>query len=543
MSFNIVIKRYIKEARAEETRRIKVEGSKVNIGTGAGNEIQLEGVGVSIKHAIVEKSDDNTYWLNDLDTDGTYINNNLVSKRCQLSNQDEIKIGSYSLVTTIPNSPEEPATLLITQLAGKEEDTKSLAEKKIEEKIKYVSGYKLSTGLFTKARLSVLGVALLTGLSVFWIAGKDKTTLSPGVLSKAHTKFNNDCTRCHTVAWHTVLDKDCFECHRDKKIPHNENQIRTPNCTQCHFEHKGNPLLADIEDRFCTQCHSDLKVKGYIPSSTYETEILGFESGHPEFAVAVRLSEQNGKMVRVRLADNNNLKDNTPIKLNHKVHLKPNLRGPDGPENLRCENCHRVDASGEYTLPIEYERDCQRCHTLEFLDRFSKAKVVVSHEAPDIVRRFLQNYYREYAINNINRLGLGGNVNAVNQLVSSGVRDAEGVLFTKKQCDKCHTIKEIASGLYEVEKPKIPLRWLPHSRFDHELHVKNLRLKCSSCHEAEKSEMTTDVLMPSIDKCQECHSLEDGAKTECVLCHLYHQRKEMAAMEGTKSIKEIREGR
>src|SRR3972149_6825545 len=252
MSFNIVIKRYIKEARAEETRRIKVEGSKVNIGTGAGNEIQLEGVGVSIKHAIVEKSDDNTYWLNDLDTDGTYINNNLVSKRCQLSNQDEIKIGSYSLVTTIPNSPEEPATLLITQLAGKEEDTKSLAE---------------------------------------------------------------------------------------KKIPHNENQIRTPNCTQCHFEHKGNALLAAIEDRFCTQCHSDLKVKGYIPSSTYETETLSFESGHPEFAVAVRLSEQNGKMVRVRLADNNNLKDNTPIKLNHKVHLKPNLRGPDGPENLRCENC------------------------------------------------------------------------------------------------------------------------------------------------------------------------------------------------------------
>lgn len=541
MSFNIVIKRYIKEARAEETRRIKVEGSKVNIGTGAGNEIHLEGLGVSIKHAIIEKSDDNTYWLNDLDTDGTYVNNNLVSKRCQLSNHDEIKIGSYALVITIPNSPEEPATVLITQLAGKEEDTKSLDEKKIEEKIKYVSGYKLSTGLFTKARLSLLGVVLLTGLTVFWIAGKDKAAFSPGVLSNAHTQFNNKCSKCHTIGWQTVPDKTCLECH--KTNPHNENELFTPNCVQCHPEHMGNPRLADIDNKFCIQCHSDLKLKDYIPSSTYETQILSFNSGHPEFAVEIRLAEQNGDIIRVRLKDNDNLKDNTPIKLNHKLHLKPNLRGPNGPENLSCENCHRVDASGEYTLPIEYERDCKRCHTLEFLDRLSKVKVVVPHELSDKVRSFLQNYYREYAINNINRLGLRGNVNAINQLVSSSVRDAENDLFSKKQCDKCHTIKETVAGLHEVEKPQIPLRWLPHSRFDHELHVKNLRLKCSSCHEAEKSEMTTDVLMPSIHKCQECHSLEGGAKTECVLCHLYHQRKETAAMEGSKSIKEIREGK
>jgi len=48
MPYEIVIKRYIREARAEETRRLKVEGKTVNIGTGAGNEIQLDGLGVSI---------------------------------------------------------------------------------------------------------------------------------------------------------------------------------------------------------------------------------------------------------------------------------------------------------------------------------------------------------------------------------------------------------------------------------------------------------------------------------------------------------------
>ncbi|MGH7801377.1 MAG: FHA domain-containing protein [Thermodesulfobacteriota bacterium] len=540
MSFNIVIKRYIKEARAEETRRIKVESSKVNIGTGPGNEIQLEGLGVSIKHAIIEKLDDNTFWLTDLNTDGTYVHNNLISKKCQLSNQDEIKIGPYTLVITIPASTEESITILIKQTVEAIEEEEAPSKK--EKKVQYVSRYRLSS-LFTKAGLSIIGVVLLTGLAVLWMVGADKTPFSPGKLSKAHTKFNNDCTRCHTLAWHTVLDKDCQKCH--KTNPHNKNELFTPACVQCHFEHKGNPVLADLEDKFCTQCHSELKIKGYIPSSTYETEILGFNSGHPEFAVVVvRLANQNGDIVRVRLNDKKNLKDNTPINLNHKVHLKPNLKVPDGPpENLLCESCHRVDANGEYTLPIEYERDCKRCHPLEFLDRFSKVKVVVPHEAPDIVRRFLQNYYREYAINNINRLGLGRNVNAVNQLVSSGVRDAEDVLFTKKQCDKCHAIKEIAGGLHEVEKPQIPLRWLPYSTFDHELHAKNLRLSCDSCHEAKTSEKTTDVLIPSIDKCQKCHSSEGGAKTECVLCHQYHERGEPAAIEGTKSIKEILEGK
>src|SRR3990172_2667376 len=417
MSFNIVIKRYIKEARAEETRRIKVEGSKVNIGTGAGNEIHLEGLGVSIKHAIIEKSDDNTYWLNDLDTDGTYVNNNLVSKRCQLSDQDEIKIGPYTLVIKIPTSSEEPATILVTQVGGIEEGAPSLDKEKKEEKVEFVSRYRLSS-LFTKAGLSVLGVVLLTGLAVLWIVGADKTAFSPGKLSKAHTKFNNDCTRCHTVAWHTVLDTDCLECHRDKKKPHNENQIRTPICTQCHFEHKGNPVLADIEDKFCTQCHSDLKIKGYIPSSTYETQIFSFNSGHPEFAVVARLSEQNGKMVRVRLADKKNLRDNTPIKLNHKKHLDPKLMK----KNLSCKDCHQVDTNGEYTLPIEYERNCagSGCHTLDVKTRSSRVTVIVPHEETKMVRDFLQKFYTESAINNANRIGLG-NASAIKQWVSQNV--------------------------------------------------------------------------------------------------------------------------
>lgn len=528
MSFNVILKRYIKEARAEETRRIKVEGASVGIGTGAGNEIQLEGLGISIKHAVIEKADDNTYRLTDLGAGSTYVNNDPISEKRRITGGDEIKIGPYALTVTIPEA-EEPATILVTQVAGVEEDEPSPGKR--EEKVKYVSRYKLSTSLFKKTTLSILGVTLLCVFTAFWIEGEDKKAFSPGKLSDAHAQFNDDCGACHTVGWNTVPDKACLDCHETS--PHNENELFTPSCIECHSEHIGEPVLADIDDKFCTQCHSDLMLKSYAPSSKYETEILGFNSGHPEFAVVVRMSGQDGSVARVRLNDEDNLTDNTPLELNHKVHLQPNLRGPDGPENLSCESCHRVDPKGEYTSPINYERNCARCHTLEFDPRFGGK--VVPHETTDLVDDFLQKTYTEYAVNNADRLGLGGGAGAIKQWVSSRVEDAEDALFRKKKCAECHTIEESGGRLPEVAEPRIPVRWLPHGMFDHELHVKNLGLKCDSCHDAENSEQTTDVLMPSINECQSCHSPGGGAKTECVLCHEYHQREEKAGIEGTKN--------
>ena len=92
--FDISIKRYLKDARAEETMKLNVDESKVRIGTGTGNEIQLEGAGISINHAVIEEEGDNTCWITDLgSSDGTFVNNKLISERQQISGQDEIKIG------------------------------------------------------------------------------------------------------------------------------------------------------------------------------------------------------------------------------------------------------------------------------------------------------------------------------------------------------------------------------------------------------------------------------------------------------------------
>ncbi len=54
--------------------------------------------------------------------------------------------------------------------------------------------------------------------------------------------------------------------------------------------------------------------------------------------------------------------------------------------------------------------------------------------------------------------------------------------------------------------------------FPHNLHVEDLELECQTCHEGvSESTAGTDNLMPSMDKCGECHDIEDT--DNCTLCH------------------------
>ena len=64
-------------------------------------------------------------------------------------------------------------------------------------------------------------------------------------------------------------------------------------------------------------------------------------------------------------------------------------------------------------------------------------------------------------------------------------------------------------------------RWLPHSRFRHSAHR---MLECAKCHDATTSTATSNVLMPHLEKCAECHNRNVGHRHDCVECHAYHGR-------------------
>jgi hypothetical protein len=133
-------------------------------------------------------------------------------------------------------------------------------------------------------------------------------------------------------------------------------------------------------------------------------------------------------------------------------------------------------------------------------------------------------------------------VAAAEQTVLDHTHQLFGLEGTAGGCRYCHEIApEETPGAFhwKVVPPNIPARWLTHSIFRHDSHR---MLGCTECHQnlengasVLESESTGDVLIPSINRCQRCHTRESrsaesdrewsrfgGARTDCVECHRYH---------------------
>jgi hypothetical protein len=106
--------------------------------------------------------------------------------------------------------------------------------------------------------------------------------------------------------------------------------------------------------------------------------------------------------------------------------------------------------------------------------------------------------------------------------VAQRLTDAQ-LLLWRKACKECHALSYPSGpeSLPVVAKAAITTRWLPHASFDHEAHQ---LLACASCHaRANNSKETSDVLIPGIQVCRECHrSGGNSAEARCFECHTYH---------------------
>jgi hypothetical protein len=113
----------------------------------------------------------------------------------------------------------------------------------------------------------------------------------------------------------------------------------------------------------------------------------------------------------------------------------------------------------------------------------------------------------------------------------------------------CHTIgdkkisefelRENATSQYRVLEPQIPERWMPSSIFGHGAHEE---ISCENCHVGVRnSTKTSDVLLPKIEGCRDCHveHPEIGRITSnCILCHSYHDSTPMP-VDRKRTVQEI----
>ena len=398
--------------------------------------------------------------------------------------------------------------------------------------------FKQSHGL---RRWRVLLSIALPLAAILWIGGiaaaGSRGPFSAGPVSSAHAFAERRCEVCHRTpaadraADHAegfrrhTTDAACLTCH--DAPAHAANQTAPPPCAACHQDHRGRVQLAKTDDGFCVECHGDLKTAhGDVKVAT---RVKSFPSDHSEFAA-----------VRDGAPD-----DPGQVRFNHAVHLKATLRGPNGPEKLECTTCHKPEvvrtagrgakkpASSGLMAPISYQQQCARCHPLFFDARIDRE---APHDAPEKVRDFVQRALAAYiqqhpgdinkSDSEVRRVPLNfprppqpAPHNAAEWAQWRQHAD-EGILWDKT-CAECHLSEGITQvGLPYYKKTNIPKQWMPLAAFD---HVPHAMVTCESCHAAQGSTKTSDVLLPKAAACATCHAPSSGkAESRCVECHRYH---------------------
>ena len=377
----------------------------------------------------------------------------------------------------------------------------------------------------------VLSVAV-PAAALIWIASYaaagSRKPYSAGPVSKAHAFTEMKCEVCHArqsaIRAH-VPDTACLTCH--DAPTHAANQTRTPACSSCHLEHSGRVQLARVDDRFCVDCHGDLDTT--VHTTSVARRVGAFPLDHPEFAPA-----------RVGVRDPGGLK------FNHAVHLKKDgVRGPTGIEHLECGQCHkpevartvgrRVLKTGLMTSPT-YADACSRCHPLYF-DELIDASV--PHDRQPVVKDFVIQSLTRYIAQHPDEIGRPAGIRRVPlnfprppeppargaaEWVARRQAADERVLWNKT-CAECHqpSARDVPKpgweGVPAFEESRITARWMPRASFDHAPHA---AVRCTECHAAENSRLTSDVLMPNTATCATCHAPGRGAETGCFECHQYH---------------------
>jgi hypothetical protein len=248
------------------------------------------------------------------------------------------------------------------------------------------------------------------------------------------------------------------------------------------------------------------------------------------------------------------------IKLNHAIHLRHDLKGPNGSVQLNCADCRRTAGANEpwkfasttpasaradakdippskqigrpNMVPIADAKHCSACHGLQFDQRFQEE---VPHDTPAVIHAFLVQKFQQYIPSHPAELHvMAPNRNLPQQPVTTSSRvltsqewvtlrvaESEELLW-RKTCSQCHLLTFAANAsVPSIAKSNIPPRWFTHAVFDHDSHK---FLKCVECHAAATtSQAIADVLLPGIQTCEKCHRRgAESAESRCLECHTYH---------------------
>ena len=215
------------------------------------------------------------------------------------------------------------------------------------------------------------------------------------------------------------------------------------------------------------------------------------------------------------------------------------IEGPEGPEQLNCGSCHQPDEGEIGMQPVSMEQHCSSCHLLTFDPDHPDREL--PHGEPDELLLMMEEFYARKTLigatlaagrpafdaerpGRSNQLDEAARAEALRLAKALAAQAAEDI-FERTTCAICHDVTRRGDGMtpaWDVAPVYINQHWMPLSRFDHGAHASET---CESCHAAETSLVSSDILMPDIASCQTCHGDEhtdDQLVSVCLDCHSFH---------------------
>lgn len=541
----------------EIVRERVVDQPSLTIGRAAENDIHLPDLAVDPRHAVIELAGTRLE-VKALGSLGFTLDGGVTTAgSVDARSGGELRFGNYRLTI----AQDESGAPLITVRASDDLGGKSAD---FDEK----RGFALASVLPGKRRASWLAaLAILLAFLAFPIVShltrggdaaatvKGDAAWSAGKLSLAHHALEEKCEACHVKPFEPVQDKACLTCHQDVhdhadparmaasqgggplgqrllwKVAHAFGKPGPGACSDCHSEHEGETRMAAPAQQFCADCHGTL---GDRLADTRLGNAGDFGKLHPQFSATVPSDPFSGRMTRVSLGGG--ARENSGLTFPHKLHLDPrggaarmaaNIGGERsyGAKGMECKDCHHPTEDSVRFKPIDMERDCEGCHSLAYdkvggtfrtLRHGDVDQMIADLSAADLRRPIASHRRRPGAFaqggtyySNFAPPSFSGGL--INQALSR-----DGV------CGECHTPATIGGrpGVVPVHQVS---RYMAHGWFDHKPHAQE---KCTTCHAAEKSSSSSDVLLPGIAQCRTCHLGEDSSKAAvpsgCAMCHSYH---------------------
>lgn len=370
---------------------------------------------------------------------------------------------------------------------------------------------------------------------------------NPGPVLLAHQPIEKTCATCHEVAFQHVKDRACLECH--SSIGHHVGPEMKPaalfegaRCASCHRDHKGVKPTHRDDDHFCVACHRDIRAKA---NGALAVNVSDFARDHPPFRLT--LPEETGAK-RVRMGTQP-IAEKSNLVFPHAAHLDPRgVRSPlQGRMKLECRSCHQPDASKRGFEPISMPKHCQECHALQFEPAVTAREV--PHGKPAEAITVIEEFYANIALKGVRdsfqkafgvpgegllrRAGVATPDERRNALglASRKAKQVSEELFEVRVCKTCHEVfrdnaPKAQSPGWKIAPIRANNQWMPHARFDHKAHTS---APCADCHAVAKSKNASDVAMPPIAKCRDCHGgsrpVEGKLTSNCLLCHGFHDAK------------------